>query len=340
MGRSGPRPPARQPGWWRRFGLSLLVTLVAAEGTARLISPHLEPVGRWPRADYAGHERGLGPRAADLDLLVLGSSVVGRDISPDRLADLGGPAVGYNYWLAGPPMQSIDLLASDVLLERVTPSVVVLGLTMREFTDGPSARNHLEALRQSPGFLAASGRMGWIDHLDDGFQRVSVLARHRTDFRDPVQLARNIAAAPLVPERLGPDGYLLDRGDDRLADEPAAHVAQEEAVMAGYEVNPADVDALRHLLGELGERGTRVLVVNLPVTERFIAMADDGRADYDRYLRQVRAATEESGATWLDAMDRPWGDHLFADVNHLNDQGAAELQPLVLDALERLPATG
>lgn len=320
--------------------MSLFVTLLAAEGVARIVAPHLQPVGRWPRADYAGHEAGLGPRAADLDLLVLGSSVVGRDISPDRLRDLGGPAVGYNYWLAGPPMRSIDLLATDVLLRRVTPPVVVLGLTMREFADGPSARNHLEALRQSPGFLAASGRMGWIDRLDDGLQKVSVLARHRTDFRDPVELARNIAAAPLVPERLGSDGYLLDRGDDHLEDEPAAHVAQEEAVMAGYEVNPGDVEALRHLLGELGERGTRVLVVNLPVTERFIAMADDGRADYDDYLRQVRAATEESGAAWLDTMDDSWPDRLFADVNHLNDQGTARLQPLVADALQRLPATG
>ncbi len=182
--------------------------------------------------------------------------------------------------------------------------------------------------------------MGWIDRLDEGLQRASALARHRTDFRDPVQLVHNIEAEALVPERLGADGYLLDRGTDHLADEPAAHVAQEEAVMAGYEVNPGDVDALRHLLGELAGRGIRVLVANLPVTGRFVAMADDGRADYDAYLRQVRAATEESGATWLDAMDRPWPDHLFADVNHLNDQGAAELQPLVLDALLRLPPTG
>lgn len=308
-----------------------------AEGAARAVEPHLAPVGEWPRADYAGHEEGLAHRAAELDLLVLGSSVVGRDISPDRLRDLGGPAVGYNYWLAGSPLRSIDLLTSEVLLRRVSPPVVLLGLTMREFTDGPSARNHLDALRQSAGFLAGSGRLGWIDRLDEGLQRASVLARHRADFRDPVQLVRNIEAEPLVPERLGADGYLLDRGNDRLADEPAAHVAQEEAVMAGYEVNPADVDALRHLLGELAGRGIRVLVVNLPVTQRFIAMADDGRADYDDYLGQVRAATEESGAAWLDAMERPWPDHLFADVNHLNDQGAAQLEPLVLDALLRLP---
>ncbi|MDH5291261.1 MAG: SGNH/GDSL hydrolase family protein, partial [Acidimicrobiia bacterium] len=150
----------------------------------------------------------------------------------------------------------------------------------------------------------------------------------------------NIEAEPLVPERLGADGYLLDRGDDQLADEPAAHVAQEEAVMAGYELNPGDVEALGHLLGVLRERGIEVLVVNLPVTERFIAMADDGRADYDAYLRQVRAATEEGGAGWLDTMDRTWPDYLFADVNHLNDQGATHLQPLVLDALKRLPTTG
>jgi len=316
------------------------VSLLVAEGAARVIAPSLQPVGRWPRADYAGHEKGLAARADDLDLLVLGSSVVGRDISPDRLRDAGGPAVGYNYWLAGPPLRSVDLLATEVLLRRVAPPVVLVGLTMREFNDGPSARSHLEALRQSPAFLAASGRMGWIDRLDDGLQRVSMLARHRADFRDPVELVRNIRAEPLVPERLGADGYLLDRGDDQLADEPAAHVAQEEAVMAGYEVNPGDVDALRHLLGELGERGVQVLVVNLPVTDRFVAMADDGWADYDAYLHQVRSVADESGAAWLDTMDRPWPDHLFADVNHLNDQGAAELQPLVLAALDGLPATG
>jgi hypothetical protein len=39
-------------------------------------------------------------------------------------------------------------------------------------------------------------------------------------------------------------------------------------------------------------------------------------------------------------MNQPWPDRYFGDVDHLNDQGAAELQPLLLRALNPLTSTG
>jgi hypothetical protein len=271
----GPVTGAKAARRWRKVLLATIAVVAAAEGMARLVSPQLEPVNDWPRSDYVQHEQGLAARADQLQLLILGSSVAGRAPSPDDILDAGGPGPGYNYWLAGPSMRSISLLATDVLLERASPSVVIIGLTMREFNNGPSQQNHFDALRQSYGLQTASGRRTAIDTMDHTLQSVSALARHRLAFQDPARLVRELRAPALIPEHIAPDGHLSDRGDNQLADEPPSHLAQERFAMANYDVSQEDLDALARLLDRLHARGITTLVVNLPVTEHFIDMADD-----------------------------------------------------------------
>lgn len=314
-----------------------MAVVLLAEAGARVLDPHLPPMLDWPSRDYIQHQDGLAGRAGRLDLLVLGSSTAGRALPPDHIERAQGidEPSGYNYWLAGAPMRSIDLLMTDVLEPKVTPSTVVIGVTMREFASSPSQAAHVEALRSAYGFQVATGRRGVIDTMDHHLQSVSALARHRVAFRDPPTLERELGSPSLVPERVGPDGFLLDRGQNQLVDEPPAHLAQERAVMANYVVSPDDVIALAHLLGRLHDRGTRALVVNLPVTDEFIDMADDRRADYQEYYSEVQSTTVDNHALWLDAMAQAWPDRYFGDVDHLNDSGAAELLPLVVAALVR-----
>lgn len=318
---------------WRPLALSAIAVVLLAELAIRLLSPALDPAGDWTRTDFADHQDGIRPRADDLDLLVVGSSVVGRAVSPDRLSDAGGPATGYNYWLAGPAMRSISVLTSDVLLQQTDPGVVLIGISMREFNAAPSQNNQFISFTESYRFQSAAGHAGTIDRLDHTLQSASYLARYRLTLRDPVKLINDLRAGPLVHENVGADGFLIDRGQNQLADEPRAHFDQERFAMTGYVVNDADVNALAALLDELATRDIPTLVVNLPVTKTFIEMADDGAADYEDYVRQVETITRSHGAHWLDTMQVSWADDNFGDVSHLNDTGTNALQPMILDAV-------
>ena len=106
--------------------------------------------------------------------------------------------------------------------------------------------------------------------------------------------------------------------------------------MANYNVDRADIEALATLLTELSARHIRALVVNLPVTQKYIDLADDGSADYAEYTRQVETTTRTHGAQWLDTMQVAWPDIDFRDLNHLNDTGTAALQPIIVKALNGL----
>lgn len=327
------RPPVTR---WRPLLLSAVAVLLLAEVAVRLISLGLEPAGDWSRSDITQHQTGLRPQADDLDLLVVGSSMVGRAVSPVQLSAAGGPARGYNFWLAGPAMRSVSALTTDVLLKETDPKVVLIGVSMREFNGAPSQNNQFISFTQSYVFQSEAGQAGTVDRLDHALQSASYLARYRLTLRDPAKLVNDLRTPRLPIERLGSDGFLIERGQSELANEPRAHFNQERAAMAGYNVDQADIDALATLLDELASRRIPALVVNLPVTQTFISMANDGTADYDNYVRKVESTTRSHGGQWLDAMQTSWADTNFGDVDHLNDTGTAALQPMILDALHTI----
>jgi hypothetical protein len=319
-----------------RAGRLLLVALavaLVAEGAGRALDQHLAPVTGWPGNEYGLHEEQLAARGGEVELLVLGDSSGAVAIVPDELVD---PGSGYNYWLGGAPMRSVELLASEVVLDRVAPTTVIVGLTMRNFNDAPGQASHLAALESASAFRRAAGRRSGLDHVDDWLQEHSALFRHRASLRDPLELVRTLRS-PLIHDRLGPDGHIADRGADRLADEPDAHRQQEEEAMADYAVSPLELAALHDLLAELERRRITVLVVSLPVTGAFIDLAEDGTQDYARFISAVRSTAYTNGAHVLDAMEaHSWPDHLFGDVNHLNALGTARLRPILTGALVEL----
>lgn len=307
-----------------------MVALLCLEGSVRVLSLRLQPVEPWPSTDYTRHERRLAAEGNQVDTLVVGSSSVGVAVRPTDLPEGGA---GYNYWLAGPSMRSVADLTSEVLLGRVSPSTVLIGVTMREFNDGPSQRAHHTALVESYPFKDETGRSTLIDDADEVLKSVSALARHRDVLRDPVRLVDQLQTGPLTPENMAADGHLADRGNDQMVDEPAEHLEQERDAMFDYALADGDVDALDRLLSTLTDRRISAVVVNLPVSAKFIGLANGGQDAQQRFTNRIRLITETHGAVWVDSMSDLWEDEWFADVNHLNDRGVARLRPTLAAAL-------
>jgi len=304
--------------------LAALVTLAVVDGAVRLVSTRLPSVEPWPTSDYVRHEQQMAALREPLDTLVIGSSIAGVAIRPDDLPAMG---VGYNHWLAGPGIRSLADLARRVLLDRAAPDRVVVGVTMREFNDGPSQLAHYEAMVNSHGFRDETGTATWIDRADEALRSASAIAANRESLRDPVRFVDRLATGRLTPERIGTDGHLAELGDQVLADEPPEHVQQERDAMARYTFSESGLRALDRLLAECARRSIVVVVVNLPVSERFIGFAAGGHDAQSDFEARVRDVTERRGATWIDTMNEPWADEWFADVSHLNDRGVARLRP-------------
>ena len=105
--------------------------------------------------------------------------------------------------------------------------------------------------------------------------------------------------------------------------------------MVDYSLASSDVDALDRLLSILAERKIAAIIVNLPVSAKFIGLVDGGQTSQDQFTDRVRSVSEDRGALWVDSMGEPWADEWFADVNHLNDRGVARLEPILKAALAR-----
>lgn len=105
-----------------------------------------------------------------------------------------------------------------------------------------------------------------------------------------------------------------------------------------YELDGAELRALRHLLHIWQQRGVRVLVVRLPMPP---AMETSIRTTYGpafaAWGTAVDAATEQYGATFVDLGDTmpSTENRWFADPSHVNVEGAkyltARLAALLLD---------
>ena len=304
--------------------LAAIVTLALVEGAVRLVEPRLPAPGPWPTQEYGRHESQMAQVDDPLETLVVGSSIAGVAIRPEELPELGR---AYNHWLAGPGMRSVADLTRRVLLDRADPRRVVVGVTMREFNDGPSQLAHYEAMVNSDGFREQTGTASWIDRADKMLRSTSAIAANRESLRDPVLLVNRLRTGRLTPERIESDGHLSEGGDQVVAEASPEHTQQERDSMARYTFSVAGLRALDQLLVECQRRNIEVVVVNLPVTEQFIGFANGGIEDQRDFENRVRSATERRGGTWVDTMNVPWADEWFADVSHLNDRGGARLRP-------------
>ena len=327
--------PASPPGprALLHLGLAALTVLLVAEVAARAMEPSLQPVQDWPDSSYTVHHDQLS-QVGPLDYLVVGSSSVGAAIHPDDLAEQWpDTGTGYAYWLAGPPLRSLEAVTAGVLLDELEPGMVVLGVTMREFNATSMHDEHHLALLNSPPYREATGQSSWLAPADALLRQHVALARQRAVLRQPADLWHDLRSPNLAPAPVATDGHLLGGERDELADEPPEHLAQERAALADFTVSDADLAALGSLLTELGERDIPTLVVNLPVTEEFIELAPGGQADYEAYVQAVEAEAATNGARWHDLMDGGWNDSHFRDVNHLNGRGVARLLPMLADLL-------
>ena len=272
-----------------------------------------------------------------IDLLVSGNSVAAAALSADRLAARLGLDDGVVGVLGG-SIASVDVdWMERVTLPLARPSTVVYVASPVMFFPSEVADQY--GLRLYERSVALRG--GWAGDLQRWAVDHVPLIRYRSDVADTETLVDTITGevpTELITEAPGftlePDGHVSStvRWDGNSA---WIHTLRDavDAVGAEWRVDLGEQVALRQHFERLVARGVDVIQVIPPTTDDLPPNFPDGVAGFEEYLEAARGVVEGTGATLVDLSRARYGDELFYDTHHLNEDGSRRLTDDIVAAL-------
>ena len=342
----------------RRRRLLLVVAAAAAvvllaEGGARVLSPYLTEPARYGDDATAVKVAQMDARGDTCTDVVLAGNSMGRDAFDPAAFQAADPARrrAYNASLDAASPELLESWVADEAVTRLRPTTVVLTLASLDVNaSGPATRAALEAYEG-----AEQTRPDLIGRLGIAAGSVSDLVAYRTQLRDPAELRSAIerwqAGTPAprpstegIDRVLGADGQGLSRRSLQYRGDPGAKLFTRQQLLAGWSLDPEQVDAATALIGDLRTQGIDVVLVVLPVTDDYVAQHPNGAADFATFLAAAEGIADDTGAPLVDLHDAAPIDR-FADTHHLNEAGtewfsaelATRLTTLGIDAPARCP---
>jgi hypothetical protein len=328
--RRGPRP----------IVVALAVVLVA-EVALRLIGPHLPPNQVWAAAEdqvKVDQMKALAKAGVRGGVVIVGTSLTDVGVDPVQLTKLAGLRVpAYDASLAGGDLAVVAWWTTHVVIPTLHPRVVVLGISSREFNP-----NDRQAVLLGQQFFAApavhhlDGNESVFETLERKVDDWSYLFRYRKVVRVPTNLTGGHNDIALDRKFQTPQGMQLAFVSSVYTQGPVMDQFFTSTVTTRYQVGQPQLDALQSLLAALRHDGITVALVDMPVTDHYIALHPHGQADYDAYRQAVGGVVGDSGVWTFPG--QVWDPKLFADPIHLNGTGAEQFtNQLAVDLKPLLP---
>ena len=304
----------------------LAIVLALGEGAARSAFVRRNLAG--PSVGGSHHQ--IGPKLERLDALVrakgspdcifLGSSMVVRGLDPERIravtAQHGGRAVEcFNFGLFALNASGAGVMA-EILAERYHPRLLVFGTSFRDYVP------ELGAPVDGP----------WTDFRSGRFSVAGALIEHSASYRRYLTY-RDFGRArywadwtnrAAFEERVTPEGFWPRTEVERVDGPPDARLYKDMyRALGSFSMDAAERAGLRRVI-DLSRRGTRVLVLEMPVPRTCLAMLPKGDADYRTFRHTLEGDAAAAGVPFWATTDldlvpaQGW-----ADFFHLNGRGAA-----------------
>lgn len=321
-----------------------LALLASAEGVVRAIEPRLREPLRWSSSEMESKVERMdafvraGRRAS---VVFLGSSMVNAGLDPVRAGRiLGRPSeLPFNAAVNGADVRTLAVWAERVVLPRLRPRAVVLGISGLELNDnGITQQRFWDRFAASPAGAVVAGRTNVVERAATWVEERSALVRYRTTLRRPVTAVREgKQLGGVTATRLGvltsmPEFHARSYGIGaefrRRTEDESYH---------DYAIGGLQLRALDRLATMLRARGVDLLLVSMPITSDAVAMYPRGSSDHERFRREFAAFAERRDLP-LEDPGAAFADHtaLFVDPLHLNAKGAAALTDRVSGAVREL----
>jgi len=310
------RTLSRMVGW---FATGLIAAALIAEGSAQIAEAMGPPVLRWYDASTQLKVEQMD-RLTGIDVVFAGTSMVWQGFVPDAFtsADASG-RTAYNAGLAGGVPVVMEPWLLEEVIPRLQPDVVIWGLSSMDFSTSYGSEN-LERYRD-----ALSSRTGIFAAVEHFTSRFSALVRYRTVLRRPAALFGSERADIEVSfdsasAILGNDGERLsfeaDLGEDRGA--------QVESRFRDYRIDENDIEAIFRTIKSLEAHGVTVVLVEMPVPERYVELHPEGAIDVARAHEAILAIGDLLDHRVID-LRFGYSDDDFVDYTHLGPDAAADL---------------
>lgn len=312
------------------MAVSFVAVLLCLEGAARLVASQ-SSFGQelLPRL-LNEHRMNAEARQSDgveTELLFFGSSTSGADFDPTMLGD-----GAYDLWWAGAGTETMAAFGDAFALRYFSDAdTVVVGITSRELNDARAEAN-------AAVFTDAERSLAWRRVANDNLltsaelkaSQLSGLLRYRAHLRRPTSWVA-WTVVDQQPQGLTTDdtGRLTRFRELSGAPMSEADLARERIALDGYTVGGPQIDGLRSTLDVFTSQDRRVVLVFLPVSDRYQALHPHGQADIDAARAAAEGAAADSGVEFLDLSDLVTDEQYYGDANHLNQRGSEILTQTV-----------
>ena len=322
------RPTMRRPlPRAARIALVALLLLMGAEGALRMRASALPAPPEWPSPNLDRKIEQIDALSdrGGASVVFLGSSAVDSSLDPSALKLTKSNRPAYNASVRGGTIAMVSHWARTVVVPRLRPDVVVLGVASRELDENGAFMGAIERKYfDAPAVRHLDGTENVLQAVEHRLESASVLFRHRTTIRDPRYVAALLGAGD-APEESGVEADVADDGQLQRFEKRAYRKTYIHDIEPTLRISETKTAELRSLLSYLRTQTQRVVVVNMPVTDDYLASQAAGqRAVFDKLLA---TEAQRAGAGYL----RPgiWSKADFADPIHANANGAKRLTAMV-----------
>lgn len=259
-------------------------------------------------------------------LVLMGSSMMDYAVDPAALSkQLGLQRPAFNASLNGAEARLMDFWLLNVVVPRLRPRFVVIGVSSRELNDlGRGTREAFEAVRNSYGGRTVADDLSPTQRILEVGERVSGIVRYRALLRvpsrlvnaEPLEAALAVSAlgAPTHPRRL--DTYRT-----------------LPPISGGFAVGGSAMRALEHLVERLKSSKIRVLLVEMPISPDGYARHPNGMADYRSFQQTIAQFVATTGTSFADLLTPFPTTEWFGDTLHLNRRGRERFTQLLAGTL-------
>ena len=309
---------------WPAVLAIVAAVLVLADLAVDLAQSHLRAPQTWPTPELQkkyGQLTALsrGRRPA---VVVIGDSLMDAGVDPAGLGMAGG---AFNAALSGETLGVIAPWATEVVIPRLHPRVVVLGFSANVLNGDISGERALvSGYTKSRTVRYTEGNGDLLDNLDGWLRQHVALYRERSVLRQPFS---SPSGSSVYDPPLSNQGWNEGFAGGHLQTGPASTMAAMAAIKAdllsNFELGAGKVDALGRLIDQLRNAGVEVVLVAMPVSADFAAAIPGGTSYYQMAIDRLLATGKAHGALISSAGEWPAAD--FADAAHLNKAGTARM---------------
>ena len=250
-----------------------------------------------------------------VDTVLVGTSMAWQAMSPRAM---GASEDSFNAGLAGLVPVVAEPWLLDEVLPRLSPKRVVWGLSSLDFAPN-YGEQQLDLWRDAP-----ATSVDWLGAIDRRLSKHSVLINRRAQLRNPAalfhpELSEATSELTQAREITGPGG----ERQDWTVDTSAERAAVQRARLSGYGIDERDLAAIARVAIELQARDIELILVSLPVPQRFVDLHPNRSSDVRDAHFAIALLGERLQVTVVD-MTEGWAESDFVDYTHLGADAVGE----------------